>query len=98
MVSRYTNSAADTKEVKRAPVVPAWAPIRAADVQDFVIKYVGARPWDRDHTDSRILADTIEARGKIIDSESEVGGYPQQVPSHQAFDESGWDLRFMTKK
>ena len=98
MVSRYTNSAADTKEVKRAPMVPAWAPIRAADVQDSVIKNVGARPWDRDHTDSRILADTIEARGKIIDSESEVGGYPQQVPSHQGFDEGAWDLRFMTKK
>ena len=99
MVSRYTTSAAAVKELKRAPQVPGgWAPIRAVDVQDAVIKNVGARPWDRDHTDSRILADTIEARGKIIDSENEVGGYPQQVPSHQAFDESAWDLRFMTKK
>jgi len=62
-----------------------------------VIKNVGARPWDRDHTDSRILADTIEGRGKIIDSEREVGGYPAQVATNQSFDESAWDLRFMTR-
>jgi pectate lyase len=98
MTSRYTTSAATLKEVKRAPVVPGWSPMRAADVQDSVIKNVGARPWDRDHTDSRILADTIEGRGKIIDSEAEVGGYPTQVPTTQHFDESQWDLRFMTRR
>ena len=71
---------------KRAPQVPhGWTPMRAADVQDAVIRNVGARPWDRDHTDSRILADTIEGRGKIIDSEREVGGYPTQVASPPAF-------------
>jgi hypothetical protein len=59
---------------------------------------VGARPWDRDHTDSRILADTIEGRGRIIDNEQQVGGYPVQTPAHQAFDPAGWDLRFMTRR
>jgi hypothetical protein len=99
MTSRYTTSGATLRTMKSAPVVPfGWTPLKAADVQDAVIKNVGARPWDRDHHDSRVVADTIEARGKIIDSEQEVGGYPEQVPSHAPFDEAAWDLRFMTRK
>jgi pectate lyase len=100
MQSRYTTSAVATiKETRRAPEVPnGWTPIHATEVQDAVIKNAGARPWDRDHTDSRILADTIEGRGKIIDSESEVGGYPTETATFQPFDENAWDLRFMTKK
>ena len=31
------------------------------------------------------VADTVEGRGKIIDGESEVGGYPKQAPTRQAF-------------
>jgi len=72
--------------------------MRAVEVQDAVLRNVGARPWDRDAHDKRILADTIEGRGKIIDSEQEVGGYPEQIPAHAPFDEAAWDLRFMTRK
>jgi pectate lyase len=99
MTSRYTTNTATIRNVKSAPVVPfGFTPIKALDVQDYVIKNAGARPWDRDHNDSRVVADTIEARGKIIDSQQEVGGYPEQVPSHAPFDEAAWDLRFMTRK
>lgn len=97
-LGRYTTSAAAAKPVRRPERMPeGWTPIRAADVQDAVIRNVGARPWDRDHTDSRILADTIEGRGKIIDSEREVGGYPVQKATYQAFEAAAWDLRFMTR-
>jgi hypothetical protein len=99
MTSRYTTNAATIRTVKTAPVVPfGWKPLKAVDVQDYVIRNAGARPWDRDHHDARVVADTIEARGKIIDSEQEVGGYPEQVPTHAPFDEAAWDLRFMTRK
>ena len=37
-------------------------------------------------------------RGKIIDSEQEVGGYPVQLATHQAFNPSDWDMRYMTPK
>ena len=30
---------------------------------------VGARPWDRDPIDARILADAMHGRGRIIDQE-----------------------------
>jgi hypothetical protein len=33
-----------------------------------------------------------------VDSEQEVGGYPVQLASHQAFDPTQWDLRYMTPK
>ena len=99
MQGRYTTSAAVVKDGPRPAHLPEGVTLlRAADVQDAVIKNVGARPWDRDHTDSRILADTIEGRGKIIDSESEVGGYPVQKLTHQSFDPNAWDLQFMIPK
>jgi pectate lyase len=95
---RYTTS--------RARIVPMARPslpfnvqlLKAADVQDAVISNVGARPWDRDPIDARIVADTIEGRGEIIDDQSQVGGYPQYPQTRAPFEESAWDLRYMTKK
>jgi pectate lyase len=94
---RYTTSAARMIRLKRAPAMPdGFIPMAATDVQDAVIRNAGARPWDRDATDARIVADTIEGRGRIIDSEQDVGGYPKQVATHAPFDAAKWDLRFMT--
>jgi hypothetical protein len=65
-------------------------------VQDHVVKNAGAFP--RDAIDARIVADTIEGRGYIIDSQSEWGGYPRDAPTYQAFDPAKWDLETMTPK
>ncbi len=70
--------------------------LSAAQVQDAVIDDAGARPWDRDHDDARIVADTIEGRGRIIDSQKDVNGYPQVKEAHQPFDPADWDLDTMT--
>jgi hypothetical protein len=43
----------------------------------------------------RILADVIEGRGRIIDSEDDVGGYPAHAPTNQAFVPADWDLATM---
>ncbi len=76
MQGRYTTAPATIKRSTRAPTLPEGVkPTRAIEVQDSVLRNVGARPWDRDAHDKRILADTIEGRGKIINSEQEVGGY-----------------------
>jgi hypothetical protein len=37
----------------------------------------GARPWDRDAVDRRLLDEARAGGGKIIDFESEVGGLPR---------------------
>jgi hypothetical protein len=68
------------------------------DVENSVIANAGARPWERDEVDWRVIADTIEGRGKIIDSEQEVGGYPVQLATFKTFDPNEWDMRYMTPK
>jgi pectate lyase len=96
--ARYSTSRAKVLRATRAPALPEGVtPLPAADVQDAVIREAGARPWDRDAIDQRIVADTIEGRGSIIDSEQQVGGYPAHAPTTEPFDPSLWDLRFMTR-
>lgn len=96
MQGRYTTAPVGVRLLKASPALPYGVqPIAAASVQDAVIADVGARPWDRDDVDRRILADTIEGRGGIIDSEQDVGGYPKQPETRQAFVPADWDLDTM---
>ncbi len=98
-LGRYTTTAAKWTLLKKPPALPYGVkPLAAADVQDAVLEDVGARPWDRDGIDARIVADTAEGRGKIIDSESEVGGYPADAATFRAFVESEWDLETLMPK
>lgn len=94
----YTNSSAKIKRAAQPLMPPAVTVLPAKDVQDAVIRDVGARPWQRDHHDARIVADTIEGRGYVIDSEDEVGGYPKDNPTAQKFDPAQWDLKTMVRK
>jgi pectate lyase len=93
---RYTTTPLQEIELDAAPALPFGVTLLpSAQVQDAVIADVGARPWDRDDIDRRILADTIEGRGKIIDSENDVGGYPNHPETRQAFVPEDWDLSTM---
>lgn len=93
---RYTTTPIKVDAMKRAPALPfGVALLPSAQVQDAVIANAGARPWDRDDVDRRILADTIEGRGRIIDSQEQVGGYPKQSEARQAFVPADWDLDTM---
>ena len=76
-LGRYTTSSARIVPIARPSLPFNVKLLRAADVQDAVIRNAGARPWDRDPIDARIVADTIEGRGEIIDNQAQVGGYPQ---------------------
>jgi len=96
---RYTTARASILHLENAPPLPEGVtPMPASAVQDAVIRAAGARPWERDAIDRRIMADAIEGRGAIIDSEQEVGGYPVQTPTRQAFNPADWDLQFMTTR
>jgi hypothetical protein len=81
-----------------APKIFGVTPLPARQVQDYVVRNAGARNWDRDREDARVVADTIEGRGYIIDSQSEWGGYPKVTPTSQPFDPSAWNLEDMTPK
>jgi hypothetical protein len=81
-----------------APSIKGVTALAARDVQDYVIKNAGAWNWQRDHEDARIVADVIEGRGFIIDSQAQVGGYPKEAPTYKAFDPAAWNLADMTPK
>jgi pectate lyase len=93
---RYTTTPVKELAFDSPPPLPFGVTLLpSAQVQDAVIAQVGARPWDRDDIDRRILADTIEGRGRIIDSEQDVGGYPIHPETRQAFVPGDWDLDTM---
>lgn len=65
------------------------------DVETHVLAHAGARPWDRDADDIRVLFYVAEGRGKIIDDEKDVSNYPVQPEVHMSFVETDWDLATM---
>ena len=56
------------------------SPLAAEDVYESVLTNAGMRPWAREVVDTRIVASVRARTGAIIDSQSEVGGFPQYVP------------------
>ncbi len=67
----------------------------ASKVKAFVAKNAGARPWDRDSVDERIVQAALAGEGKIIDSEEQSGGYPERPATTAPFDEAKWNLETM---
>lgn len=51
--------------------------IDARAVEGKVLANAGARPWDRDAVDRRIVQEVRKGTGRVIDDENEVGGYPR---------------------
>ncbi|MDO9247042.1 MAG: hypothetical protein Q7U11_11295, partial [Phenylobacterium sp.] len=99
MLGRYTTSPARIIEVKTPPVWPqGLKPMPATAVQQSVLMTAGARPWDRDYDDVRLIADVAEGRGRIIDSENDLHGYPTQTPTRRPFNEADWNLDDMTPR
>ena len=70
----------------------------AKDVETTVLATAGARPWDRGEEEIRVLFFIAEGRGDVIDSEDEVGGYPEIEATRAEFREADWNLGTMTPK
>jgi hypothetical protein len=108
-VDRFGNPAPQTGRygVTKARLIAADQPLSpldgyqvlpSAEVETSVLSTVGARPWDRDAEDIRVLYYIAEGRGEIINDEKDVGGYPTRKESHAPFVEADWDLATMTPK
>jgi pectate lyase len=92
-------SAANAIQVATPPLWPdGFTAMPAADVKESIRANVGARPWDRDAIDTRIVDLALSGGGAIIDSEADVGGYPVVTPTQAPFVDDEWDLRFMIRK
>ncbi len=68
-------------------LLPAW------QVFERVLRQAGARPWDRDEVDRRILEEVGRGEGGIIDGEQDVGGYPRPAASRTVSHEAGVEDR-----
>ncbi|MDA3854811.1 MAG: hypothetical protein PF569_01030 [Candidatus Woesearchaeota archaeon] len=64
----------------RVDTPPIWnanlKTIPVSIVKENNLQYSGARPLDRDIVDERIIVDIIKKEGEIIDSQNDVGGWP----------------------
>jgi pectate lyase len=99
MFGRYTTSPARIIELPRPPFWPTGLVARpASSVEQWVLHNAGARPWDRDGDDVRLIADVAEGRGEIVNSEQDIHGYPHPAPTHRAFNPDDWNLADMTPK
>ncbi len=90
------------RENHRTRYADVWPPgsprLPANQVELYVLANCGARPWDRDHDDVRLIADVAEGRGEIVNSESDIQGYPVETPTHRAFNPADWNLADMTPR
>lgn len=81
--------------------LPAGLRIRpAAGLPDELLGIIGARPWDRDALDRRVLAETQAGQGRIIDSEPAAAAelLVPKAPVRRAFDPEAWNLDDMSPK
>jgi hypothetical protein len=99
MFGRYGETRAKLIEVKKPVLWPDGIDVIAArDVETHVLAQAGARPWDRDADDIRVMFFIAEGRGEIIDDESQVGFYPKPKETRAPFVEADWDLATMEPK
>lgn len=82
---------------ERGPWPAGLRSASASSVEARVYAECGARPFDRDPIDLRIVEQARSGSGRIIDSESEVGGYPIRPAATRAFVPSQWDIERMAR-
>lgn len=72
------NQASSSVLVTSPPIsIPTYTPVASEDVQGIVLSFAGARPADRDTVDRRYVNDVINGTGSIINSQFDVGGWPE---------------------
>jgi len=99
LFGRYGVTKAKLIESRTPPVWPTGLPVLpAAELETHLLANAGARPWDRDADDIRVLFFVAEGRGKIIDDEREVSEYPHPVQTSAPFVDAEWDLTTMEPK
>jgi pectate lyase len=99
MFGRYGKTKAKLITMKEPVSWPAGlAVMPSQEVETHVLANAGARPWDRDEDDNRVLFFIAEGRGKIIDDEKEVSAYPAPKETRAPFVDGEWDLATMEPK
>ncbi len=95
---RYTAGAARILPAVSPQLPPRLRVLPAQHLEDQILLSAGARPWDRDPIDFKLLSDVAEGRARLIDSETESSGFPRQAATSRPFDAALWNLSDMSPK
>ena len=98
---RYTSGGARILPAGAPNLPPRLRLLPAERLESELTLAAGARPWDRDPIDFKLLSDVAEGRGRIPDSEAESSGYPaghRYAPRTRAFDPTQWNLSDMSPR
>lgn len=98
VTGRYTAGPARIVEAQVPTLPPRLRVWPAAQLEAALLLAAGARPWDRDPQDRRLLSDVAEARGRIVDSEADSTGFPRFKPVRRGFDAAAWRLHDMSPR
>ena len=83
-------------EITLLDAPPVWPEGLEALPADQALEHVatgaGARPQDRDEVDTRIVQQLRDGTGRLIDSQDEVGGYPEVEMTRRELDVPDGDL------
>jgi len=75
------------ENLQSRPVYPdGFQALPVAEVPEHNLASTGARPADRTPTDERLVSEARTNEGDIIDSQDEVGGYPDLEETERALD------------
>ena len=95
LTGRYTAGPARILDAKVPNLPPRLRTLPASQLEPALTLAAGMRPWERDPHDFKLLSDVAEARGKIVDSETDSTGFPRFKPTRRAFDAAQWLLHDM---
>lgn len=98
LTGRYTTGGARMLPADTPYLPPRLRALPAEKLEDALLLAAGARPWDRDPADFKLLSDIAEGRGAIVDRETDSSGHPKHAPTRAPFDEAAWDLRDLSPK
>ncbi len=72
----------------QAALPVGYSALASADLEDYLLPLVGARPVDRDEVDTRVIAEVLARTGKIghqLHTQDDVGGYPTLANNSRTF-------------
>lgn len=81
------NDASSSYVVSTPPMkLTGYTPVAASNLENTLLPLVGARPKDRDSVDRRIIREVGTRTGQVIDSQSQVGGWPNLAVNRRTLD------------
>jgi|APSaa5957512622_1039677.scaffolds.fasta_scaffold05251_2 hypothetical protein len=89
MVKNLTDLETIELHCTKEPAGAVVGTMPASDVLDALLADVGATRPSRDAVDARIVTQVKERSGRVIDSQEEVGGWPQYPPGTPPVDSDG---------